>query len=129
MPYARKHDGPRIPALIADMNAADLVFTAFDGDIKDGGSPCSDDQYTAAIDRFDQLEAPAVYVPGDNEWTDCHRLDGGGYSNLERLDHLRRVMFAGNVIATVKMDGPLKFLTIRPAAFAHPEPRPLGPPA
>src|SRR5436190_16527089 len=33
----------------------------------------------------------------------------------------RRVMFAGNVIATVKMGGRLKFLTIRPAAFAPPE--------
>src|SRR5437016_4065538 len=33
----------------------------------------------------------------------------------------RRVMFAGNVIATVKLSGPIKFLTIRPAAFAHPE--------
>jgi electron transfer flavoprotein alpha subunit len=33
----------------------------------------------------------------------------------------RRVMFAGNVIATVKLAGPIKFLTIRPAAFAHPE--------
>ena len=95
MPYARAGDGPKIPALIADMNAADLAFTAFDGDTKDGESPCSDDQYTAAIERFDQLEAPAVYVPGDNEWTDCHRLDDGGYSNLERLDHIRKVMFAG----------------------------------
>jgi electron transfer flavoprotein alpha subunit len=35
----------------------------------------------------------------------------------------RRVMFAGNVIATVKLGGPLKFLTVRPAAFAHPEKR------
>src|SRR5215471_8905686 len=32
----------------------------------------------------------------------------------------RRVMFAGNVIATVKLGGALKFLTIRPAAFVHP---------
>src|ERR1041385_2046412 len=31
----------------------------------------------------------------------------------------RRVMFAGNVIATVKLSGAIKFLTIRPAAFAH----------
>jgi hypothetical protein len=94
MPYAKKDDGPKIPALIADMNAADLAFTAFDGDTKDGSSVCSDDQYTAAIDRFDRLEAPAVYVPGDNEWTDCHRLNNGGYNNLERLDHIRKVMFA-----------------------------------
>jgi hypothetical protein len=95
MPYDRNRDGPKIPALIADMNDAHLAFTAFDGDIKDGNTRCSDDQFTAAIDRFNQLEAPAVYVPGDNEWTDCHHLSDGGYDNLERLAHLRRVMFAG----------------------------------
>ena len=95
MPYAKANDGPKIPALIADMNADHLAFTAFDGDIKDGGSLCSDDQYTAAIDRFNQIEAPAVYVPGDNEWTDCHRTNNGGYNNVERLDHVRQVMFAG----------------------------------
>jgi electron transfer flavoprotein alpha subunit len=32
----------------------------------------------------------------------------------------RRVMFAGNVIATVKLEGAIKFLTVRPAAFTHP---------
>src|ERR1019366_6672558 len=31
----------------------------------------------------------------------------------------KRVMFAGNVIATVKLDGAVKFLTVRAAAFAH----------
>jgi len=44
------------------------------------------------------------------------RLDGDDFI-------FRRVMFAGNVIATVKLGGPMKFLTIRPAAFAHPEKR------
>src|SRR5712691_10205703 len=60
MPYARNGDGPRIPALIADMNGdRSLVFTVFDGDLKDGTSPCSDREYTDAIARFDQLQAPA----------------------------------------------------------------------
>src|SRR5207302_904406 len=96
MPYAKNGDGPKIPALIADMNAdRSLTFTAFDGDTKDGSSPCTDDQYTAAVERFNRFEAPTVYVPGDNEWTDCHRLNNGGYNNLERLDHVRKVMFAG----------------------------------
>jgi hypothetical protein len=94
MPYAKAGDGPKIPALIAGMNHDRLAFTAFDGDIKDGVSPCTDDRYTTAIDRFDTIEAPTVYVPGDNEWTDCHRTNNGGYDNLERLAHLRRVMFA-----------------------------------
>jgi electron transfer flavoprotein alpha subunit len=31
----------------------------------------------------------------------------------------KRVMFAGNVIATVKLDGAVKFLTVRATAFAH----------
>ncbi|HYT40193.1 MAG TPA: hypothetical protein VEN99_11810, partial [Acidimicrobiia bacterium] len=96
MPYAKNGDEAKIPALIADMNAdRTLAFSAHDGDIKDGSSPCTDTTFTEAIDRFDRLRAPAVYVPGDNEWTDCHRTTDGGYNNLERLDHLRRVMFAG----------------------------------
>lgn len=37
-----------------------------------------------------------VYVPGDNEWTDCHRLNNGGMHPLERLAHLRRVMYASS---------------------------------
>lgn len=94
LPYARAGDDPKIPALIEDMKAAPLAFSVFDGDIKDGGSRCTDDRYTAAIDRFNQLEAPVVYVPGDNEWTDCHRTSNGGYDTRERLDHIRRVMFA-----------------------------------
>jgi len=93
VPYARFDDSVRIPALIADMNDADLAFTVFDGDIKDGDSRCTDDVYTAAAAMFDRLGAPTVYVPGDNEWTDCHRLGNGGYDNIERLDHIRRVMF------------------------------------
>lgn len=94
MPYARAGDGPYIPALIADMNAADLAFSIYDGDIKDGGSRCDDAVYPRAAAMFDRLTAPVIYVPGDNEWTDCHRTSNGGYDNLERLDHLRQVMFA-----------------------------------
>jgi hypothetical protein len=93
MPYAQSGDDPKIPALVADMNDEGLAFSVYDGDIKDGSSLCTDDQFTAAIDRFGQLRAPVVYVPGDNEWTDCHRTSNGGYDNLERLAHLRRVMF------------------------------------
>jgi hypothetical protein len=93
MPYARAKDEAKIPALIASMNDSDIAFSIYDGDIKDGSSKCTDDIYTAAIAMFDKLKKPAVYIPGDNEWTDCHRTNNGGYDNLERLDHLRKVMF------------------------------------
>jgi hypothetical protein len=94
MPYAKAGDAPRMQALIDDINAADIAFSIYDGDIKDGSSKCTDDQYTAAAAMFDALRKPVVYVPGDNEWTDCHRLNNGGYDNLERLAHIRRTMFA-----------------------------------
>src|SRR5215468_9292873 len=93
MPYARANDQPKIAPLIADMNASDIAFSLYDGDIKDGSSKCTDDVYTAAIEMFDRFQKPVVYLPGDNEWTDCHRLNNGGYDNLERLAHLREVMF------------------------------------
>ena len=95
LPYARSNDQPKIAPLIADMNAADIAFSIYDGDIKDGSSKCTDDVYEDAIRMFDSLQKPAVYVPGDNEWTDCHRTNNGGYDNLERLDHIRKAMFAG----------------------------------
>jgi hypothetical protein len=93
MPYAKANDAPKIPALIADMNASDIAFSIYDGDIKDGSSKCSDDVYVDGIKMFNSLKMPAVYVPGDNEWTDCHRTNNGGYDNLERLDHVRKAMF------------------------------------
>ena len=94
MPYAKAKDEPKMPALAADMNASDIAFSIYDGDIKDGSSKCTDDVYTWAVDYFNTFKAPMVYVPGDNEWTDCHRTNNGGYDNLERLDHVRKVLFA-----------------------------------
>jgi hypothetical protein len=83
-----------MPALIADMNASDIAFSLYDGDIKDGSSKCTDDVYDAAMKMFNEFKKPVVYIPGDNEWTDCHRLNNGGYDNLERLAYVRTVMFA-----------------------------------
>ena len=37
---------------------------------------------------------PFVYIPGDNEWTDCHRANNGSYDPLERLAVLRTLFFA-----------------------------------
>lgn len=94
MPYAKANDEPRIPALIDDINASAIAFSIYDGDIKDGSSKCTDDIYDSAISMFNGFSKPVFYVPGDNEWTDCHRTNNGGYDNLERLDHVRKVMFS-----------------------------------
>ncbi len=104
MPYAKADDAPAIPALLADMNASDLAFSLYDGDIKDGSSECTDQIYLDALAMFKTLTAPAIYVPGDNEWTDCHRINNGGYDNLERLEHVRQVMFATPTLGQSTMD-------------------------
>ncbi|TRZ65836.1 MAG: hypothetical protein D4S02_07880 [Rhodocyclaceae bacterium] len=93
MPYKKAGDNPRLPAVLQSINQSDIAFSLFDGDIKDGSSKCTDDVYTDALKMFGSMVKPVVYVPGDNEWTDCHRLNNGGYDGIERLAHLRRVMF------------------------------------
>jgi hypothetical protein len=104
MPYAKANDAPHIPALIEDMNASDIAFSIYDGDIKDGSSQCTDNIYTDAAAMFDSLKAPVIYILGDNEWTDCHRTNNGGYDALERLDHIRKTMFnTADTFGTTKM--------------------------
>ncbi|WP_298373492.1 hypothetical protein [Azospirillum sp.] len=96
LPYAKNGDGPKMRRLVDNMNAADIAFSVFDGDTKDGSSECANASYLDAAALFDSLKRPMIYVPGDNEWTDCHRLNNGGYDNLERLAHIRKTMFATN---------------------------------
>jgi hypothetical protein len=94
MPYAKNGDDLKVAALIDDMNSAELAFTVFGGDTKDGSSLCTDAAIsTMPAALFNQVRVPTVYVPGDNEWTDCHRKNNGGYNALERLSNLRQTMF------------------------------------
>ena len=93
MPYKKAGDDPKLPAVLSSINRSDIAFSMYDGDIKDGSSKCTNDIYTDALTMFNSMVKPVVYVPGDNEWTDCHRLNNGGFDALERLGHLRKVMF------------------------------------
>lgn len=73
------------------MNEQRLAFSVHDGDLKSGSSPCTDDVYTYAKATLDSLSAPAMFTPGDNDWTDCDR---GPHSSAERLAFERRVLFS-----------------------------------
>jgi Calcineurin-like phosphoesterase len=84
-----------LPNLIAHINAdAKVRAVVHVGDIKNGSSRCDDSYYGFILDSFSSLQDPLLYTPGDNEWTDCHRANNGGYNPLERLDFLRDVFFA-----------------------------------
>lgn len=83
------------PKNIAQINADPAVqWVDHLGDIKNGSSVCSDDYFQLIKSDFDQFQDPLVYTVGDNEWTDCHRANNGGYNPLERLAKVRQVFFA-----------------------------------
>ena len=87
-----------IDRTIDSMNSHHLDFTLFAGDTKNGSSLCTDQAIGRdVIDIFNSLNAPTLYTLGDNEWTDCHRTNNGGYDPLERLTYLRTTFFDRNV--------------------------------
>ena len=84
---------------INSMNAHHVDFTLFAGDTKNGSSECTDQAIGQdIIDIFNRLQAPTMYTLGDNEWTDCHRTNNGGYDPLERLAFLRTTFYSKNTL-------------------------------
>jgi len=92
------------PAFIAAVNAdpaVDLVVHV--GDIHSGKQYCTERYDRAVADLWRGFKDPLVYTPGDNEWTDCHKVaEGGGSWNaaLSQVVYVRdgngeRVDFAG----------------------------------
>jgi hypothetical protein len=93
-PYSR-WEREQLPAMLADMAQQGAAFAVHAGDIKGGGEVCSDAVYEDILGVFQAAPLPLVYVPGDNEWTDCHRRSNGGHDPLERLGRLRELFFKG----------------------------------
>ena len=91
LPYSDQQKTVGVPNLIADMNRQRLAFTVHDGDIKSGSSLCNDSVYTDFKALMNTLEAPAMFTPGDNDWTDCDR---GPFNSNERLDFERQLFFS-----------------------------------
>jgi hypothetical protein len=84
------------PNLLADINRSHVAFSIYDGDLQAGGDgPCNDSLYTTALANFDKLERPLVWVPGDNDWTDCWGRYGAVqqpyHDPIERLDFERHL--------------------------------------
>jgi hypothetical protein len=84
----------RFPKVVDQINDDPAVsFVDHLGDIKSGSSLCSDSYITMIRTQFDRFQDPLVYTPGDNEWTDCHRANNGGYQPYERLAFVRQTFF------------------------------------
>ncbi|MBI1964902.1 MAG: hypothetical protein HYV99_09270 [Betaproteobacteria bacterium] len=91
-PYTRDEE-ERFPDLIAEMNREDLAFVVHVGDFKAANARCDDGLFLQRREWFEYSRHPFVFVPGDNEWTDCRRFAAGRYEPLERLRKLRELFF------------------------------------
>jgi hypothetical protein len=84
----------------ADPNVQRVIHL---GDIKNGSTECSTSYFEQIRADFDLFKDPLVYTPGDNEWTDCHRANNGGYwpagpvlngdTRPARLSEIHRLFF------------------------------------
>lgn len=86
----------KFPALIDDINQAKLAFVVHDGDFKSGSTLCTDEVFENRYALFQTFAHPFIFIFGDNEWTDCHRANNGGYDPLERLAKLRDIFTQGD---------------------------------
>lgn len=81
--------------MLEEINRTDTAFVVHVGDFKNGWTSCADAVFEQRRSLFEASRHPFVYIPGDNEWSDCSRLFAGAYEPLERLAALRQRFFRG----------------------------------
>jgi hypothetical protein len=92
-----------MPALIRDVNQADLAFVLHVGDMQADGAgytsgalPCTDETLATRKAQIETIRHPVILTPGDNDWSDCHRAVPKGFDPAERLAKLREMFFQGD---------------------------------
>jgi hypothetical protein len=91
-PYS-DYERTELPRMLDDIANSRVDFVAHIGDFKHGKDRCDDGLFQDRWQLFNSSHVPFVYVPGDNEWTDCSRLSNGNYDPLERLNKLRELFW------------------------------------
>ena len=92
-PYSR-YERSEFPAMLEAIAKETPEFVVHVGDFKASNARCTDELFAERHALFDTSPVPFVYLPGDNEWSDCKRLAAGHYDENERLAALRRLFFA-----------------------------------
>lgn len=93
VPYS-DYERRELPSMIDRIGVEHLDFIVHAGDFKHSNAKCSDETFLDRHALFNASRIPFIYVPGDNEWTDCKLLVAGHYAELERLGKLREIFFA-----------------------------------
>jgi hypothetical protein len=89
-------EAPAVRRLFDEMAQHGVAFAVHVGDLKSGTTPCSDEMLLRRRALLDAAPVPLVFVPGDNEWSDCYRESAGAHQPRERLDRLRALFFGSN---------------------------------
>jgi hypothetical protein len=104
MPYEARQEN-EFAHVMKEINTADLAFVVHNGDFwwdglvwketTKGLPPCSDETFADRLNLAKGSSHPFIFVPGDNDWADCHRAKPRAYEPMERLAKLRQMFFPG----------------------------------
>jgi hypothetical protein len=83
-----------LPLMLSEIAKTHPDFIIHVGDFKSSQNRCSDAIFLDRRTLFNGSTVPFIYVPGDNEWTDCKHVAAGHFDELERLGKLRQLFFA-----------------------------------
>jgi hypothetical protein len=110
------------PAFIDSVNAdpkVDLVLHV--GDIHSGKQYCTQAYDQSIADLWATYKDPVVYTPGDNEWSDCHKVgEGGGAYNKTThvIDYVKDA--SGNPVDYASGDPLANLALVRSLFFPNP---------
>ena len=110
------------PAFIDAVNADRDVSTVMHvGDIHSGKQWCTEAYDEKVFDLWTRFKDPLVYTPGDNEWSDCHKVaQGGGLFNAltGQIDYV--LDGAGQPVDYAKGDPIANLALVRSIFFPRP---------
>lgn len=95
-PYS-DYERRELPGMLDAISEELPEFIVHAGDFKKSSARCTDELFADRHALFNASAVPFIYVPGDNEWTDCKRIIAGHYDPLERLNKLRELFFPSPV--------------------------------
>jgi len=90
--------------LMVALNKENLAFVLHVGDFEADPNPyernpdkitmpCTDENFQRVLATFQKSTHPFILTPGDNDWSDCHKLKARKFDPMERLAKVREMFF------------------------------------
>lgn len=109
------------PAFIAAVNAdPDVSLVLHVGDIHSGKQYCTEGYNRTVFDLWKAFQDPLVYTPGDNEWSDCHKVGEGGGLYSAATGAINYVLSSGVPVDYASGDPIENLALVRSIFFAQP---------